>query len=95
MFVARGDTGIVGALTLVVFSIPTGVRALVEDVVVDEPARGRGIGAALVEHALAAASRAGARSVDLTSRPARVEANRLYERAGFVRRETNVWRREL
>jgi len=79
-------------LTLVVFRIPTGVRALIEDVVVSEEARGRGVGAALVDEALGLARQSGARTVDLTSRPTRVAANRLYERMGFERRETNCWR---
>lgn len=92
LLVARLDRRMVGALTLVVFRIPTGLRALVEDVVVDEQVRGRGIGAALVAEALRLAGDAGARSVELTSRPAREAANRLYARSGFIRRETNVWR---
>ena len=95
LFLARIGGEVVGMLTLVVFRIPTGVRAIVEDVVVDEASRGRGIGAALVAEALETARSAGARTVDLTSRPSRGEANRLYERCGFVRRDTNVWRREL
>ncbi len=92
LFLARAGGELVGALTLVVLEIPTGVRGLIEDVVVDEAARGRGVGTALVEHALAAARAAGAGNVDLTSRPSRIAANRLYERTGFTRRETNVWR---
>lgn len=83
---------VVGSLTLVVFQIPTGVRAIVEDVVVDSASRGRGVGSALVAEALEIARAAGARSVDLTSRPSREAANRLYARSGFARRETNVWR---
>ncbi len=87
-----GDGAILGTLTLVTFAIPTGARAIIEDVVVDDAARGRGIGAALVAGALDAARARGVRTVDLTSRPARAAANRLYERSGFVRRETNVYR---
>lgn len=83
---------IAGTLTLVVFRTPTAMRALIEDVVVDSAARGRGIGEALVRKALHIAAARGARNVDLTSRPVRAAANRLYERAGFVRRETNVYR---
>ena len=83
---------ILGMLSLATFEIPTGVRAWVEDVVVDEAARGQGAGLALVEAALAHAKAVGARTVDLTSRPAREAANRLYRRAGFVQRETNVYR---
>jgi endonuclease-8 len=93
VLVARDGAGtIIGSLTLVVFRIPTGVRALVEDVVVDESARGAGAGAELTKVALAVAARAGARTVDLTSRPSREAANRLYQRLGFERRDTNVYR---
>lgn len=94
LLVARGPDGrIVGTLTLVVFRIPTGVRAWIEDVVVDEDARGRGVGEALTRSALGIAADTGARTVDLTSRPTREAANRLYRRLGFEPRDTNVWRR--
>lgn len=94
LLVARDDDGrIIGTLTLVVFRIPTGVRAWIEDVVVDEEARGRGVGEELTRRALSIAGQAGARTVDLTSRPTREAANRLYRRLGFEPRETNVWRR--
>jgi ribosomal protein S18 acetylase RimI-like enzyme len=83
---------IVGSMTLAVFRIPTGVRAWVEDVVVDGSARGQGVGEALNRAALEVAARRGARTVDLTSRPSREAANRLYQRIGFVQRETNVYR---
>ena len=79
-------------LTLATFSIPTGLRAWVEDVVVDSATRGQGAGQALVEAAVAHAGRIGARTVDLTSRPSREAANRLYRRCGFELRETNVYR---
>ncbi len=84
--------GFVGSLTLVLFRIPTGVRAWIEDVVVDEASRGRGVAEMLCREALNRASAAGARTVDLTSRPSREAANRLYVRLGFVERETNVYR---
>ncbi|WP_165216593.1 GNAT family N-acetyltransferase [Schaalia sp. ZJ1691] len=86
------DRPILGMLSLATFEIPTGVRAWVEDVVVDEAARGHGAGQALVEAALAQAKEVGARTVDLTSRPSREAANRLYQRSGFALRETNVYR---
>lgn len=92
LLVARVDGRVVGSLTLVTFHIPSGIRAVIEDLVVDQAVRGRGIGLALVGEALRAARAAQARNVDLTSRPSREAANRLYERAGFTRRETNVWR---
>lgn len=93
LLVARDAGGtVVGSLTLAVFRIPTGVRAWIEDVVVDGTSRGAGVGAALVRAALDAAAAAGARTVDLTSRPDREAANRLYLRLGFERRTTNVYR---
>jgi ribosomal protein S18 acetylase RimI-like enzyme len=88
------DDAITGTLTLVVFRIPTGMRAWIEDVVVDEAARGQGVGEALTLHALDVARAAGAKTVDLTSRPSREAANRLYQRLGFTARETNVYRFE-
>ncbi|MEO6124930.1 MAG: GNAT family N-acetyltransferase [Ilumatobacteraceae bacterium] len=89
-----GDT-VLGALTLIVFRIPTGVRAWIEDVVVDSAARGRGVGERLNAFALEVARARGAKTVDLTSRPSREAANRLYQRIGFVARETNVYRYDL
>ena len=89
---AQGNRPILGMLSLVAFEIPTGVRAWVEDVVVDQAARGQGAGFALVEAAVEHAKKVGARTVDLTSRPSREAANRLYQRAGFQLRETNVYR---
>lgn len=82
LIVARVDGEIVGTLTLVTFPIPTGLRAWIEDVVVDEAARGHGVGAALTHAAVELARADGARTVDLTSRPARESANRLYEKLG-------------
>ncbi|HSL58320.1 MAG TPA: GNAT family N-acetyltransferase [Acidimicrobiales bacterium] len=96
LLIARADDGtIVGSLTLAVFRIPTGLRAWIEDVVVDTAARGAGVGAALNEAALDRARELGCRTVDLTSRPTREAANRLYQRLGFVARETNVYRYTL
>jgi ribosomal protein S18 acetylase RimI-like enzyme len=86
---------IVGSLTLVVFRIPTGMRAWIEDVVVDTELRGRGIGEALTRAALERAREEGAKTVDLTSRPSREAANRLYQRVGFVQRVTNLYRYDL
>ncbi len=92
LLVARDDGVVVGMLTLVVFRIPSGLRAWIEDVVTDVSARGKGVGLALVQRALGIAWERGCVSVDLTSRPSREAANRLYRRAGFVQRETNVYR---
>jgi len=89
------DRRLVGTLSLVVFRAPTGLRAWIEDVVDDEDARGTGTGAALVRHAIERARRVGAETVDLTSRPSREAANRLYQREGFVLRTTNVYRFSL
>jgi ribosomal protein S18 acetylase RimI-like enzyme len=95
VFAARDGGVIVGLLTLAMFRIPTGMRAWIEDVVVDDRARGKGVGEALNRAALATARQRGAKTVDLTSRPSREAANRLYQRIGFVRRDTNVYRYEL
>ena len=93
LLLARDDEGaIVGTLTLVTFRIPTGVGAWIEDVVVDERARRRGVGEALMAAAIRLADESGARHVNLTSRPEREAANRLYRRLGFEERETNVYR---
>lgn len=91
-FVARSEGAIVGTLTLATFPIPTGLRAWIEDVIVDETSRGLGIGEALTIAALDVARERGARTVDLTSRPSRTAANALYKRLGFEQRETNVYR---
>jgi ribosomal protein S18 acetylase RimI-like enzyme len=79
-------------LTLIVFRIPTGVRAWIEDVVVDETVRGRGVGEGLSQEAVRRAVELGARTVELTSRPSREAANRLYQRLGFALRDSNVYR---
>ena len=89
------DGVIVGSLTLIIFSIPTGKRAWIEDVVVDENYRNIGIGEALNQEAINIARRLGAKTVDLTSRPSREAANRLYSRLGFVQRNTNIYRCEI
>jgi ribosomal protein S18 acetylase RimI-like enzyme len=92
LLVARVEGTIVGTLTLAMFPTPTGLRAWIEDVVVDEAARGRGVGEALITEAIGLARAAAARTVDLTSRPSRNAAGRLYERAGFAERDTRVYR---
>ena len=92
---ATGEEAILGAMTLVLFRIPTGLRAWIEDVVVDEAARGRGVGETLNRAAIEWARGAGATTVDLTSRPSREAANRLYRRLGFQERATNVYRLDL
>ena len=95
LLIATEDDVIYGSLTLVVFPIPTAIRAWIEDVVVDGDARGKGVGAALNTAALTMAKELGAATVDLTSRPSREAANRLYKRLGFEARETNVYRYKI
>jgi ribosomal protein S18 acetylase RimI-like enzyme len=96
LFIAIDDGGtIIGTATLVTFRIPTGARAWIEDVVVDEAGRGQGVGTALTEAMVERAQELGCRTVDLTSRPSRASANRMYQRAGFVARDTNVYRLDL
>lgn len=92
LFMVRDEGKLVGSLSLAVFRIPTGVRAWIEDVVVDQSARGKGIGEALTRAALDRASELGVKTVDLTSRPSREAANRLYQRVGFQARSTNLYR---
>ena len=95
VFVARLDGRIVGSVTLVTFCIPTGPKSWIEDVVVDDAARGHGIGELLNRAALDEARRRGVKAVSLTSRPSREAANRLYRRIGFEHRETNYYRIDL
>ena len=95
LLVAREGAQILGVLTLVLFRIPTGLKARIEDVVVDESARGMGVGEALTREALRLAGHASARYVELSSNPTRAAANRLYQRLGFEPRETNVYRYTL
>jgi GNAT superfamily N-acetyltransferase len=96
VLVARVDDRIVGTLTLILYRIPTGLRGWIHDVGVDESARGRGVGAALVDEALRLAEAAGVASVHLTARAHRVAAHRVYRRLGFVDHpsEVFVWRPE-
>ena len=88
---ADASAPIVGMLTLIVYRVPTGVRARIEDVVVDESARGRGVAVALIVRALELARSKGADGVALTSNPRREAANKLYQKVGFKKWETNVY----
>jgi ribosomal protein S18 acetylase RimI-like enzyme len=92
LYLAKEGDHIHGMLSLVVFGIPTGIKAWVEDVVVDDGARGKGVGKSLMRHALEQAKKLGAKTVDLTSRPSREAANKLYQSLGFETRQTNVYR---
>jgi ribosomal protein S18 acetylase RimI-like enzyme len=92
LLIARTDDGnIAGVLVLTVYRVLTGVRSIIEDMVVDESARRQGIGEALVGRALEVAKENGAAQVTLTSNPKREAANRFYLRIGFKRRETNAY----
>ena len=92
LLAARDASGqIIGALNLTVYRVPTGVRSIIEDVIVDLSARGQGIGEALMQRAIEIATEKGARNITLTSNPMRVAANRLYLKMGFKKRETNAY----
>jgi ribosomal protein S18 acetylase RimI-like enzyme len=96
LMVARDENGgVIGALTLAVYRTPTGIRSIIEDVIVDIFARGQGVGEALMLRAIDIAREKGAGNISLTSNPARVAANKLYLRAGFQKRETNVYQMKL
>ncbi len=92
LILARADNGaIIGAANVAVYRVPTGIRAIIEDVIVDESARGQGIGEALVQRCLEIAREKGASGVSLTSNPKREAANKLYQKMGFKKRETNAY----
>ncbi len=92
MIIARADNNdMIGMLTLIVYPVPTGTRARIEDVVVDESHRGQGVAVAMVKRALGIARDKGAEGVALTSNPRRAAANRLYQKMGFIKWETNVY----
>jgi len=96
LMIARNDDGqIVGALTLTVYRVPTGIRSIIEDVIVDISARGQGIGDALMVRAIEIAKEKGASNITLTSNPLRVAANKLYLKLGFEKRETNAYQMKL
>ena len=96
LLVARSSSRqIVGALSLTIYRVPTGIRAIIEDVIVDGPARGQGVGQALLQRAVQIAKQKGAAGISLTSNPLRVAANRLYVKLGFVKRETNAYHMKL
>ena len=91
LFLAR-DKEIVGALTLITYRIPTGLKVWIEDVVVDNKMRGKGIGEKLTRYAIDYAIKLGAKRIELTSKPSRIAANEMYKKMGFDKRETNVYR---
>lgn len=95
LFIAKENNKIYGTITLATYKIPTGLKGWIEDVVVDEEARGKGVGKLLVTHVLDFSRAIGLKCVDLTSRSSREAANVLYKKIGFLKRETNVYRYEL
>ena len=96
LLVARDEKNqIVGALTLTVYRVPTGIRSIIEDVIVDESARGQGIGESLMRRGIELAREKGASNIALTSNPLREAANKLYLRMGFKKRETNAYQMKL
>lgn len=95
LLMAQEDDRYIGCLTLVLFRIPSGTRARIEDLVVQETARGRGVGRSLVQKAIEMAEALGAEAVDLTTHPSREAANTLYKKLGFEIRETNAYRRRV
>jgi ribosomal protein S18 acetylase RimI-like enzyme len=96
LLLARNDSGqIVGALNLTVYRVPTGIRSIIEDVIVDVSARGQGIGEALMQYAIEIARQKGAKNISLTSNPMRMAANKLYLKIGFEKRDTNAYQLKL
>ena len=92
LLVARDDDGsVLGTLTFVRYRVSSGIKGRIEDVIVDERARGQGVGEALVREGMRLANDAGVLMLELTSMPYRQAANRLYRRLGFVRKPTNVY----
>ena len=92
VFIAEYNEKIIGMLTLVTYRIPSGAKAWIEDVAVDKTYHGKGIGRSLTEHAISHAKSLNIRKIDLTSSPDRVAANILYQKIGFLKRETNYYR---
>ena len=92
LFFLMKDEQIAGMLTVGIYHSPTGGKAWIEDVVVDEAFRGQGLSKLLVAHAIEFTKSQGIPSLMLTSNPKRIAANRLYQAMGFGRKETNVYR---
>ena len=93
LFIAKDENEeITGTLTLLINRIPTGQKVWIEDVVVDNKFRGKGIGQKLTQHAIDYAIKKGIKEINLTSNPARIVGNKLYQKLGFIKRETNVYR---
>lgn len=96
LLLARDESNkIIGALTLIIYKVPTGTRSIIEDVIVDESARGKKVGELLMKKAIEVAEEKGASNISLTSNPQRVAANQLYIKLGFQKRETNSYQMRL
>lgn len=96
IWIVRDDFGkIAGMLTLAIYRTPTGVHAWIEDVVVEELSRGKGYGKSLTARAIDHARENGAKAISLTSRPNRIVANQLYQKMGFEKIETNLYRKDF
>ena len=93
LFIAEVDNKqIAGMLTIGTYKTPTGIKVWIEDVVVDELQRGKGVGKELMLFAISYSKSLGAKDVRLTSRPSRIEANELYSKLGFRKYETNFYK---
>lgn len=92
LLIAKAEDNIIGTLTLVFYWVPSGIKTWIEDVIVSDNARGKGVATALMWHALNLARENGAEKVDLSSRPWRNAANNLYLKMGFEERDTNMYR---
>jgi len=95
LLVARDGDTIVGTATVIVYTSPAWTKARIEDVVVDQSARGQGVGRALVDACIEIARGKGCTIVELQSKRSRVEANRLYQEMGFELRDSNFYRLTL
>ncbi len=95
LFIGTENDEIVGTISLVVYKIPTGNKAWIEDVIVDETARGKGYGRKLMLHAIEFAKSRGISKINLTSNPTRIAANRMYQQLGFEQYITNMYRLDL
>lgn len=95
LFVATENDVILGTLTLVLYRIPTNLKGMIEDVIVDEAARGKGVATRLMNHAISVARKNGVAKLELTSNPTRIAANNMYQQLGFEKRNTNFYRMDL
>lgn len=92
LYALEYDEKIIGMVTLCIYQCPTGRKAWIEDVVVDQNHRGKGYGKLMVRKAMEECQNRGNVTLMLTSRPSRMVANQLYQSLGFEKRETNVYK---